>query len=267
MEQIPLKGVILFIASGTMVFIIVFIFAKRQITRFALKSRGPHQTIGADAPKSLKHEIERRLKRSIEVKYEPRLLRRSEGSTDEMLNTNLNADSCHFLYRMKAMDALYTLDEELEKYSVNIKRQKGGHSIRSFLLELRQDGPLDGLNVSTVEKFTEAYDHARHDPEEFLLPQYQEYMKLLNDIIGHIHVKLRNKRKSPEAEVEETSGLIQDDSRREVDKDFMKDSGVGKVTYRPAAKKQSSSVPLVSSPVEDAETLKLAVDDKSETCV
>ncbi len=31
--------------------IIVFLFAKRQITRFALKSRGPHVSIGADAPR------------------------------------------------------------------------------------------------------------------------------------------------------------------------------------------------------------------------
>lgn len=49
-------------------------------------------------------------------------------------------------------------------YSVNIKRQAGHHTLRTFLLDLRQDGPLEGISIDLIEKFTEAYDHARHDP-------------------------------------------------------------------------------------------------------
>lgn len=72
---IPLKGVVLFIAFGSMVFILVFCFIKRQITRFTLRSsHGLHATIGANAPKSLRSEIERLLKRVKEITYEPQLL-------------------------------------------------------------------------------------------------------------------------------------------------------------------------------------------------
>ena len=54
----------------------LFIFGKRQIMRFALKSRrGPHFPIGFESPKHLKQEIERRIEAVACTKYEPKLLR------------------------------------------------------------------------------------------------------------------------------------------------------------------------------------------------
>lgn len=44
--------IIFIISGGVVTFVILFIFAKRQITRFALRSRrGPHVSIGTDAKK------------------------------------------------------------------------------------------------------------------------------------------------------------------------------------------------------------------------
>lgn len=44
--------VVIIIALGVLLFILLFIFAKRQIMRFALRSRrGPHVPIGHDAKK------------------------------------------------------------------------------------------------------------------------------------------------------------------------------------------------------------------------
>lgn len=44
--------VVIIIAMGVLLFILLFIFAKRQIMRFALRSRrGPHVPIGHDAKK------------------------------------------------------------------------------------------------------------------------------------------------------------------------------------------------------------------------
>lgn len=45
-------NIIFIISGGVLTFVILFIFAKRQITRFALRSRrGPHVPIGTDAKK------------------------------------------------------------------------------------------------------------------------------------------------------------------------------------------------------------------------
>lgn len=55
--------------------LIVVLFVKRQIIRFTLKNRrGPHYSIGANAPKFLKKEIERRLLLTNEIKTEPLLI-------------------------------------------------------------------------------------------------------------------------------------------------------------------------------------------------
>lgn len=44
--------IVIFIALGALVLVLLFIFAKRQIMRFALRSRrGPHVPIGHSAPR------------------------------------------------------------------------------------------------------------------------------------------------------------------------------------------------------------------------
>lgn len=52
--EAELSGVmiVIIIGGGVLTFIILFIFAKRQIMRFALRSRrGPHVPVGHDAKK------------------------------------------------------------------------------------------------------------------------------------------------------------------------------------------------------------------------
>uniref|UniRef100_A0A8V1A858 C1orf43 homolog n=1 Tax=Gallus gallus TaxID=9031 RepID=A0A8V1A858_CHICK len=68
-------NVVLVMAYGSLVFVLLFIFVKRQIMRFAMKSRrGPHVPVGQHAPKDLKEEIDIRLSRVQDIKYEPQLL-------------------------------------------------------------------------------------------------------------------------------------------------------------------------------------------------
>lgn len=51
-EQLSGVTVVIIIAGGILTFILLFIFAKRQIMRFALRSRrGPHVPVGHGAKK------------------------------------------------------------------------------------------------------------------------------------------------------------------------------------------------------------------------
>ena len=54
-------------------------------------------------------------------------------------------------------------DEELASYNPSIKR-KVGCNLRGFLLEQRIAGPLEGIQVDILVKFSESYEHARHEP-------------------------------------------------------------------------------------------------------
>ncbi|GBO20295.1 hypothetical protein AVEN_197183-1, partial [Araneus ventricosus] len=75
-------------------FVLLFIFANRQIKRFSLKSKfGPHFPIAQDAPKSVQSEINRRLDVVRTIAYQPILLRKS----DEIYFTE-EANSIHSKY-------------------------------------------------------------------------------------------------------------------------------------------------------------------------
>jgi len=51
-EELSGITIVIFIAAGVLTILLLFIFAKRQIMRFALRSRrGPHIPIGHDAKK------------------------------------------------------------------------------------------------------------------------------------------------------------------------------------------------------------------------
>jgi len=185
---IPLKGVVLFIAFGTMVFIIVFCFVKRQITRFTLRSsHGPHAVIGSGAPKVLSLEIERRLRRVKEILHEPRLLH--PESEEKWLNeAQTSSDSRHFVYRMKAVDGLSILDEEMKRCKPGLVRSSSVQ-LKTYLLEQRLNGPLEGCRLELIDKFSTSYDHARHDPKEFTQADYQQFMDLLNHLIAHLRLR------------------------------------------------------------------------------
>lgn len=52
MEQLSGVMIIIIIGGGVLTFVMLFIFAKRQIMRFTLRSRrGPHVPVGNDAKK------------------------------------------------------------------------------------------------------------------------------------------------------------------------------------------------------------------------
>ena len=73
--------------------------------RFAMKSRrGPHVPVGHNAPKDLK-EIDIRLSRVQDIKYEPQLLA-DDDTRLLQLETQGNQSCYNYLYRMKALDAI-----------------------------------------------------------------------------------------------------------------------------------------------------------------
>lgn len=203
---IPLKGVVLFIAFGSMVFILVFCFIKRQITRFTLRSsHGPHAAIGANAPKSLRSEIERLLKRVKEITYEPQLL---SSEVEHKLSSAATADSRHYVYRMKTVDSLAILDAELKKCGMIVR--KPSTPLKPFLLDARQTGyPLEGARLDLVEQFANCYEHARHDPAEFTVSHYEKFVHLLNQLLAHIRSKnCTEESRAPSQEVKSSSSKI-----------------------------------------------------------
>ncbi|XP_022125228.2 protein C1orf43 homolog isoform X1 [Pieris rapae] len=164
-------NIIFIISGGVLTFVILFIFAKRQITRFALRSRrGPHVPIGTDAKKCLKKEIERRIEAVPRIMLEPRLL------CGDLSHYILEPQQPYH-YRFRAVDDVKNLEEEIVCQDPNLRRHPR-ESLRAFLLSCLA-APLDGRGQKLIHQFCDAYESARHHPAEFGEEEYRSYNRLL----------------------------------------------------------------------------------------
>jgi len=168
-EQLSGVAVVIIIAVGVQTFIMLFIFAKRQIMRFTLRSRrGPHVSVGQGGVKAFRREIDRRLDYANHIKYEPKLCR--EG---------ISRSVAHH-HRMMAVDKIAELDDVIASYDSDCVRPAGSN-VRSFLIECLA-GPLVGADPRQVHRFCDMYEHARHSYKQFGQLEYNNYVNLLSEL-------------------------------------------------------------------------------------
>ncbi|XP_034747050.1 protein C1orf43 homolog isoform X2 [Etheostoma cragini] len=170
-ESLSGVNVVLVMAYGSLVFVLLFIFVKRQIMRFAMRSRrGPHAPIGHNAPKSLREEIDARLSKVQEIRFEPRLL----SEEDDRLKQGSQISCYNYLYRMKALDAIRDSGIPLQEIS-RCPSAFTGRSFRNWLSELRNSHSLIKSSRSAlIDRLLEGYDSARHGTGGESLFQYHQ---------------------------------------------------------------------------------------------
>ncbi|CAL8364904.1 unnamed protein product [Boreogadus saida] len=180
-DSSPLSGVnvVLVMAYGSLVFVLLFIFVKRQIMRFAMRSRrGPHAPIGHNAPKGLREKIDSRLTKVQEIRFEPRLL----SEEDDRLKHPSQISCYNYLYRMKALDAIRDSGITLQEIS-HTPGAFTGRSFRSWLLELRNSHSLIKSSRSAlIDRLLEGYDNARHGTGVFGEAEYLKYQRALDEL-------------------------------------------------------------------------------------
>ncbi|XP_014256292.1 uncharacterized protein C1orf43 homolog [Cimex lectularius] len=173
-EELSGVTVVIIIALGILTFILLFIFAKRQIMRFALRSRrGPHLPIGHGAKKNLKKEIHRRVDLVPKIVYEPTVL----NDNDSRYILPPGSQVAPFYYRLKACDDVKLLEKEITKQDPSLHRHPTDN-LRAYLLNSLAT-PLNGVGHRLVQQFCDLYEHARHDPTEFGDEEYQMYSRIL----------------------------------------------------------------------------------------
>jgi len=179
-EQLSGVAVVIIIAVGVQTFIMLFIFAKRQIMRFTLRSRrGPHVSVGQGGVKAFRREIDRRLDYANHIRYEPKLGR--EGGPENTAHK----------HRVTAVDKISELDEIIARYDIEYVRPAGA-SIRSFLIECLA-GPLVGLDPKHVHRFCDMYEHARHSYRQFGHVELHNYLNLLSELKNLVTRNTQNK--------------------------------------------------------------------------
>ncbi|KAF6216117.1 hypothetical protein GE061_000455 [Apolygus lucorum] len=173
-EELSGVTVVFIIAGGVLTIILLFIFAKRQIMRFALRSRrGPHVPVGHGAKKSLKKEIHRRVDLIPKIVYEPQVI----NDNDSRYILPPGSQLPPFYYRLKACDDVKLLEKEITKQDGSLHRHPT-ENLRAYLLNTLGT-PLNGVGQKLVQQFCDLYEHARHDPADFGDEEYQAYSRIL----------------------------------------------------------------------------------------
>ncbi|XP_054720545.1 protein C1orf43 homolog [Uloborus diversus] len=174
-------AIILFIAFGSLTFILLFIFAKRQITRFALKSsRGPHVVVGIDAPKHLRLEIERKLDAIEKIRCNPWLLNKTmrQQSDNETLEPYLSPPH---LYRMQVVDDLKEFGNLIGIFEQS-KARFMHEDVLNYFVRLHKMELLPNVNAQNLYKCLSMYEDARHEPKDFAYSEYCQFQELLDAI-------------------------------------------------------------------------------------
>uniref|UniRef100_A0A7N5JD15 Chromosome 1 open reading frame 43 n=1 Tax=Ailuropoda melanoleuca TaxID=9646 RepID=A0A7N5JD15_AILME len=157
-------NVVLVMAYGSLVFVLLFIFVKRQIMRFAMKSRrGPHVPVGHNAPKDLKEEIDIRLSRVQDIKYEPQLL--TDGDARLL--------------------QLETQGNEKIPFHAEGRHPRSlmGKNFRSYLLDLRNTStPFKGVRKALIDTLLDGYETARYGTGVFGQSEYLRYQEALSEL-------------------------------------------------------------------------------------
>lgn len=212
-EELSGVAVVIIIAIGVQGCIMLFIFAKRQIMRFALRTRrGPHTHIGQGGPKFLRREIDRLLEYVPYVKLEPTQLNyiKHEPSLDGTASSGVGPGSSasgnstattveqqipsHY-YRIKAVQQLRLFERDISSYNATYSRIPGA-SVRTFLLSCL-NGPLGGGGVDArdVHRVCDGYEAARHHYEAFDEGKLELYSSRLASLREAL---LRNKWSKPQ---------------------------------------------------------------------
>uniref|UniRef100_A0A8C3Y6Q2 Chromosome 1 open reading frame 43 n=1 Tax=Catharus ustulatus TaxID=91951 RepID=A0A8C3Y6Q2_CATUS len=154
-------NVVLVMAYGSLVFVLLFIFVKRQIMRFAMKSRrGPHVPVGQHAPKDLKEEIDIRLSRVQDIKYEPRLLAEDDGR----------------LLQLETPEIPFQVEGRYPKSLI-------GKNFCAYLLELRNSSTsFKGIRKALIDTLLDGYESARYGTGVFGKMEYLKYEEALNEL-------------------------------------------------------------------------------------
>lgn len=187
-EQLSGVAVVIIIAVGVQTFIMLFIFAKRQIMRFTLRGRrGPHVSVGQGALKVLRKEIDRRIEYAAHIRHEPILTTAAASGPHQATE----AAAGDLRYRVLAVDKLVELDTLVADYDSEYFRPAWAN-VRSFLVECLA-GPLVGLEPKKIHAFCDLYEHARHSCRPFRSAELARYLQFLSELKLQVIHNIRNK--------------------------------------------------------------------------
>ncbi|KAF6074067.1 hypothetical protein HJG60_001757 [Phyllostomus discolor] len=129
----------------------------------------------------LKEEIDIRLSRVQDIKYEPQLLADDDARLLQ-LEIQGNQNCYNYLYRMKALDAIRVSEIPFHAEGRH-PRSLLGKNFRSYLLDLRNTStPFKGVRKALIDTLLDGYETARYGTGVFGQREYLRYQEALSEL-------------------------------------------------------------------------------------
>uniref|UniRef100_A0A8I5T6T8 Uncharacterized protein n=1 Tax=Pongo abelii TaxID=9601 RepID=A0A8I5T6T8_PONAB len=129
----------------------------------------------------LKEEIDIRLSRIQDIKYEPQLLAHDDVRLLQ-LETQGNQSCYNYLYRMKALDAIRTSEIPFHSEGRH-PRSLMGKNFCSYLLDLRNTSmTFKGVCKALIDTLSDGYETARYGTGVFGQNEYLCYQEALSEL-------------------------------------------------------------------------------------
>nr|XP_017510897.1 protein C1orf43 homolog isoform X2 [Manis javanica] len=129
----------------------------------------------------LKEEIDIRLSRVQDIKYEPQLLADDDARLLQ-LDTQENLNCYNYLYRMKALDAIRASEIPFHAEGRH-PHSLMGKNFRSYLLDLRNTStPFKGVRKALIDTLLDGYETARYGTGVFGQSEYLHYQEALREL-------------------------------------------------------------------------------------
>ncbi|XP_001365957.1 protein C1orf43 homolog isoform X7 [Monodelphis domestica] len=136
----------------------------------------------------LKEEIDIRLSKVQDVKYEPKLLEEDDARLLQ-LETPGNQHCYNYLYRMKALDAIRASEIPFHSEGRH-PRSLMGKNFRSYLLELRNTStPFKGVRKALIDTLLDGYETARYGTGVFGQTEYLHYQEALSELAAAVKAR------------------------------------------------------------------------------
>uniref|UniRef100_A0A8C7EGV8 Uncharacterized protein n=1 Tax=Nothoprocta perdicaria TaxID=30464 RepID=A0A8C7EGV8_NOTPE len=130
-------------------------------------------------PTDLKEEIDTRLSRVQDIRYEPRLLAEDDS---RLLQLETPGSCYNYLYRMKALDAIRTSEIPFHAEG-RYPKSLIGKNFCAYLLELRNSSTsFKGIRKALIDTLLDGYESARYGTGVFGQPEYLKYQEALKEL-------------------------------------------------------------------------------------
>eukprot|EP00112_Aurelia_sp_Birch-Aquarium-sp1_P021866 Seg599.9 transcript_id=Seg599.9/GoldUCD/mRNA.D3Y31 product="putative protein C1orf43-like" protein_id=Seg599.9/GoldUCD/D3Y31 len=214
---------------GTLVLFFI-LWTNRHISRmFLISKKGPHISIGNDAPRGLKRIIDKYFMLIVRLAIEPKLLS-DQGCKDSVMTSFVERrDESTYTYRRKAFDLMSCLDDLLCRVDVCLA-SKPEQTIREHMEELQRPPYAPFVDCKELcDRVIARYEHARYGTRSFDFGDFERFSEDIQALTQKIHDKLqvpgslvvpisrsaKNESQSSVQSKEKSQGLIEIDAQKD----------------------------------------------------